>query len=337
MARPARGGSLVGMGNVRTRSYRAGALDAEDFPLAEVSERLRADDALVWVDIVDPSADDLTGLAAELGLHVLAVEDALEPHQRPKIDRYPTHLFLSCHAVRVDRAHTRLDKTEIDAFIGDRWLVTTRAADEYPIDRVVRRWDDDPGLVATGPGVLVYGLLDDIVDGYFEAVDQFDDYYESVAESVFSDRPLSPEQQREWFDVRHSLSRFHRLVLPLREALSGLVRRQHEIVHPKMLPYWQDLYDHVIVVSEATDALRDLAGSLVDANLSLRDYRQNQVMKKVSSWAAIIAAPTLITGYYGMNVPFPGFAETMGAIVSALLIVGVSVGLYVMFRRRDWL
>ena len=131
--------------------------------------------------------------------------------------------------------------------------------------------------------------------------------------------------------------KFHRLVLPLPEALNGLVRRQHDIVDPVMLPYWQDLYDHVIVVNETTDSLRDLVSSLVDANLSLRDYRQNLVMKKVSSWAAIVAAPTLVTGYYGMNVPFPGSGETGGVVVSSLVIVAVSLALYVLFRRRDWL
>jgi magnesium transporter len=185
--------------------------------------------------------------------------------------------------------------------------------------------------------VLVYTLLDDIVDRYFDALGRFDAYYDEVSDGVFSEHPLRVDQQREWFETRRALSKFHRLVLPLREALSGLVRRQHDIVAPVMQPYWQDLYDHVIVVSESTDSLRDLVSSLVDANLSLRDYRQNVVMKKVSSWAAIVAAPTLVTGFYGMNVPFPGSGETAGVVVSSLLVVGVSVALYVIFRRRDWL
>jgi magnesium transporter len=322
---------------MRTRAYRDGVRADEDFPVAEVSERLETPDTIVWIDYVHPSRSDLTRLADALGLHELAVEDALEPHQRPKIDRYPTHLFLSCHAVRLDRASTRLDKTEVDAFIGDRWVVTVRASDAYPLDRVLQRWDADPKLVAEGVGVLVYGLLDDIVDGYFATIEQFDAYYDDVSDAVFADRPLRPEQEREWFEMRRTLSHFHRLVLPLREALTGLVRRQHELVNPAVLPYWQDLYDHVLVVSETTDSLRDLVSSLVDANLSLRDFRQNQVMKKVSSWAAIVAAPTLITGYYGMNVPFPGSGERLGAVASSLLIVVISVALYVLFRRRDWL
>ena len=325
------------MGNVRTRCYRRGVLDTEDFPLADVSEHLGEPDALVWVDLVHPSPDDLSSLATELGLHELAVEDVLEPHQRSKIDRYPGHLFLACHAVRFDRAQAHLDKVEVDAFIGPRWLVTVRSSHDYPLDRVLRRWDDNPDLVAQGASALVHGLLDDVVDGYFTVIEELDDYYEEVADAVFSDHPLRPDQQREWIEMRRVLSMLHRLVLPLREALSGLVRHEHELVEPEVLPYWQDLYDHVLVVSETTDSLRDLVGSLVEANLSLRDFRQNQVMKKVSSWAAIVAAPTLITGYYGMNVPFPGSGETAGVWVASVVIAVVTVALYVLFRRKDWL
>ena len=325
------------MGRVRTRAYRDGVLADEDFPVADVSERLEDPRTVVWVDLLHPTADDLGELAGELGLHALAVEDALEPHQRPKIDHYPSHLFVSCHAVRFDPERSRFDKTEVDSFVGNRWLVTVRADDEFPMDAVVKRWDSDPALTAQGVGVLVYALLDDIVDGYFTVIDRFDTYYENVSESVFSDRPLRPDQQREWFEMRRALSQFHRLVLPLREALSGLVRHQHALVNPAILPYWQDLYDHIVVVSETTDGLRDLASSLVDANLALRDYRQNQVMKTVSSWAAIVAAPTLVTGYYGMNVPFPGSGDTSGVIASTVIILAISVGLYVLFRRRGWL
>jgi magnesium transporter len=137
--------------------------------------------------------------------------------------------------------------------------------------------------------------------------------------------------------MRRALSRFHRLVLPLREALNSLVRHQHALVRPEVLPYWQDLYDHIVVVSETTDGLRDIVNSLVDANLALRDYRQNEVVKTVSSWAAIVAVPALVTGYYGMNVPFPGSGETSGVILSAVIIVGLSVGLYALFRRNGWL
>jgi magnesium transporter len=137
--------------------------------------------------------------------------------------------------------------------------------------------------------------------------------------------------------MRQALVRFHRLVVPMREAVSGLMRREHSTVAEDLYPYYQDVYDHVLRVSESTEALRDLVSTIVETNLTLRDYRLNQIMKKVTSWAAIIAVPTLITGWYGMNLPYPGLNQTWGVIVAAVLVVVCSGGLYLSFRKRDWL
>ena len=131
--------------------------------------------------------------------------------------------------------------------------------------------------------------------------------------------------------------KFHRLVTPMREVVSALMRREHGTIDDTMFPYYQDVYDHILRVTEATDALRDLVGTIVETNLSLRDYRQNQIMKKVTSWAAIIAVPTLVTGFYGMNVPYPGFAKHSGVVVSTGIMVVIVAALYGIFRRRDWL
>ena len=325
------------MDDAHTRVYRNGVLEAEGFPVADVSEFLAEADTMVWIDFCAPSKAQLHELADELGLHELAVEDALSPHQRPKLDRYESHLFLSAHAVRVDGESGRLDETEIDTFIGSRWVVTVRKNEGFTMAPVLHRWDRSPDLAKSGVSFLLYGLLDVIVDSYFETIQAFDDYYDEVSEGIFSERPLDPAQQRRWFVMRQALVRFHRLVIPMREAISGLMRREHSAVTETLYPYFQDVYDHVLRVSESTDALRDLVSTIVETNLSLRDYRQNQVMKKVTSWAAIIAVPTLITGYYGMNVPYPGNGEQWGVIVSGLLIGVLSSGLYVLFRKRDWL
>lgn len=325
------------MGQVRTRVYRHGALQAEDFPLADVSSHLEDPDTVVWVDFCQPSKRDLHELADELGLHELAVEDVLGPHQRPKLDHYSTHLFLSCHAVRVNAEEGGLEETEIDAFINDRWLITVRKDDKFGIDPILSRWDGSPDLATNGVSFLLYGLLDTVIDGYFDAVQAFDDFYDEISEGIFSEHPLEPAQQRHWFHMRQSLVRFHRLVVPMREVVSGLMRREHSVVSEHLYPYYQDVYDHILRVSESTDALRDLVATIVETNLSLRDYRQNLVMKKVTSWAAIIAVPTLITGYYGMNVPYPGFGQRWGFITSAVLIVVLSAALYLSFRKRGWL
>jgi magnesium transporter len=320
-----------------TRVYCKGVLEGEEFPVAEVSDHLERPDTVVWVDLCGPSLDQLHELADELGLHELAVEDALGPHQRPKIDRYATHAFLSCHSVRLNAEKGELEETEIDAFISKRWLITVRKDEEFPMEPVLERWDQSPDLAVHGVGFLLYGLLDVVVDGYFDAERELDDYFDEISERVFSETPLEPTKQRHWFAMRRSLVRFHRLVMPMRETLSGLMRREHPAIAEDLFPYYQDVYDHVLRVSESTDALRDLVGSIVDANLALRDYRTNQIMKKVTSWAAIIAVPTLITGYYGMNVPYPTSGETTGVFVSAGLMVAMALGLYVLFKKNDWL
>jgi len=183
---------------------------------------------------------------------------------------------------------------------------------------------------------LLYGLLDVVVDGYFDAIQAFDDYYDEVSDTIFSEHPLNPAEQRRWFDMRRAMVRFHRLAVPLREAVSSLMRREHGAVPEELHAYYQDVYDHILRVSESSDSLRDLVSTIVETNLSLRDYHQNQIVKKVTSWAAIIAVPTLITGY-GMNVPYPGSGDTWGVLVSAALVVVVSGGLYLLFRRQNWL
>ena len=319
-----------------TRAWHDGVLAAEGFALTEVSTHIESG-ALVWVDLCQPTKELLDELAGELGLHELAIEDALSVHQRPKLDVYSTHSFMSCHATRVDPDSAALVETEIDAFINSHWLITVRHDDAFSMAPIVQRWDRSPDLVAHGVHYLLYGLLDTVIDGYFDVVQQFDDYYDDVSAGLFADEPLSAEQQRNWFQMRRALVRFHRLVVPMRETVSSLMRREHSTVNDELYPYFQDIYDHVLRVSESTDSLRDLVSTIVETNISLRDYRQNQIMKRVTSWAAIVAVPTLITGFYGMNVPYPGFARGWGVAASVALIFGLSGWLYVQFRRRDWL
>jgi magnesium transporter len=205
------------------------------------------------------------------------------------------------------------------------------------MDAVEARWDRSPELATYGVSYLLYGLLDVVIDGYFETIQDFDEYYDTVSDGLFADEPLDPAQQRSWFEVRRSLVQFHRLVVPMREAVSSLMRREHGAVSDDLYPYYQDVYDHILRVSESTDSVRDLVSTIVDTNLSLRDYRQNLIMKKVTSWAGIIAIPTLITGIYGMNIPYPGFGRTWGAIAAFGLSIVCSVALYLGFKKRDWL
>jgi magnesium transporter len=321
---------------IRTRAYCDGILEESDFPVAHVSDYLARDGVVVWVDFCGPSAGDLHELAEELGLHELAIEDSLEAHQRPKLDHYASHKFLVCHAVRLDESGGLL-VAEIDAFINDRWLVTVRKNGDFDLAPVLARWDRSSDLAIHGVGFFLYGFLDVVVDGYFDTVQCFDEFYDTISEGIFSEKPIPPSEQKHWFQTRQSLIRFHRLVVPMREAVSALMRREHSAISDSLYPYYQDVYDHVLRVTESTDALRDLIATIVETNLSLRDYRTNQIAKQVTSWAAIIAVPTLITGWYGMNVPYPGFNQVWGVWAAAALVVVVSGGLYAVFKRKEWL
>lgn len=323
--------------NGLTRVYCNGVLEAEGFPIAQVSEQLERPDAVVWVDLCAPTAEQLAELAGELGLHELAVEDVLEANQRPKVDRYESHLFLAVYSLRVDVEAGRLDETEVAILVNSRWIVTISKDDGFPIEAVVAEWDRSPHLAARGVGYFLYGLLDVIVDQYFDAIEAFDDYYDTVTEGIFAEHPIPASDQRHWFEMRRALVRFHRQVVPTREAVSNLMRHDAGPVDDELYPYFQDVYDHILRVTESTEALRDLVATIVETNLGLRDYRQNLVVKKVSSWAAIVAVPSLLTGYYGMNVPYPGSGETSGVITSTGLMVAIGAALYVLFRRRDWL
>jgi magnesium transporter len=325
------------MAQTLTRVYRGGVLEAEDFPVAEVSDYLDERGTVVWVDLSDPTADELAELAEELGLHELAVEDAMGPQQRPKLDRYETHLFLTSYHLALDLERPRLEALEVDAFFNDRWLVTVRKGDGFPVQEVMARADRSPKLQVYGVGFLLYCLLDVIVDDYFSIHAAFDDYYDDVTEGLFAEQAVEPSRQRHWFEMRRETVRFHRLIVPMRETVSALMRHEQDVVPEGLYPYSQDVYDHILRVTEASDALRELVTAIVETNFSLRDYRQNLIVKKVSSWAAIIAVPALITGYYGMNVPYPGSGQISGVIWSTLLILGVSTGLYFVFKRNDWL
>jgi magnesium transporter len=321
----------------RTRLYRAGRLDKEDFPVEDLSTYLAEPDTVLWVDLCEPARKDLEVVADELSLHALAVDDAVQARQRPKLDRYETHEFLNVYGVRLDRSSGNLDLSELSAFITPRVLVTVRKDRTFDMDAVVKRWDDSADLAVNGVGFLLWGLVDQVVDGHFDAVQTLDEAIEELEDLLFDDRPHDKDVQRRSFALRKSLVTLRRVVLPMREVVNALLRRDLGVTTPELVPYFQDAYDHVLRATEWTESLRDLVTTIVETNLTLQGNRLNVITKKVTSWAAIIAVPTAITGFYGQNLPYPGFARTSGLVVSCLLILVISTGLYFTFKRKDWL
>jgi magnesium transporter len=321
----------------RTRLYRDGALEAEGFPISDVSTYIADPSATVWFDLCRPRADDLAAISEELGLHRLAVEDAIHEHQRPKLDRYDTHLFVTAYAVRLDPATGVLDACEVAAFITANALVTVRKDEGFDIDAVLVRWDGSSDLAKFGVSFLVHGLLDDVVDTHFEAVQALDEQIEGLQDQLFADRPQTRALQLRTFELRKSLVLLRRIVLPMREVVNSLLRRDLRVVHEAMQPYFQDVYDHVLRASEWTESLRDLVSTVLETNLTMQSNRLNVIMKQVTSWAAIIAVPTAVTGFYGQNVPYPGFGHPIGFWTSSVVTAGASVGLFWYFRRKNWI
>jgi len=321
----------------RTRLYRDGQLELEGFPVTDISDYLTDRTVTIWLDLRRPSHDDLGVLSEEFGLHPLAVEDAGLEHQRPKLDRYRSHLFLTAYAAKLDTATGELASSELSAFITPQALITVRNDDGLDIGAVVERWDASSDLAKFGVGYLLHGLLDYIVDGHFETVQAMDDTVESLEDDLFAPNPQSIEVQRRSFELRKSLVKLRRIVIPMREVVNSLMRRDLHVVSDQMMPYYQDVYDHVLRAADWTDSLRDLVTTILETNLTIQGNRMNIITKKVTSWAAIIAVPTFITGFYGMNVPYPGFSDAPGLIASVGLMITAGALLYFVFKRKDWL
>lgn len=327
----------------RSRSWRGGTVVDDDVRADEVASEVRAPDSLVWIDLLRPDTEELSALAAELGLPATAVEDALEPFERPKVSRHEDYLFFTVYATKLvpseqaDAAAGRRIRTgRISGFVTAHALITIRIDDEFDMAAVERRWEESSDLLKYGAGALVHGLFDVVVDGHFETIQTLDDEAERLEDLLFEEKRTSRAFIREVFGLRKHLVEVRRVVLPMREVVNTLLR--HRAGENDGLDSWyDDLYDHVLRAAEWTESLRDMVSTLFETNLSLQDSRLNQIMKKLAAWAAIIAVPTAITGWFGQNVPYWGFGQPAGVLLSAALIAATSGGLWAVFRANDWL
>jgi magnesium transporter len=321
-----------------TRLYRNGKLESEGFPVDDISECIKDDSAVVWLDVCEPTVEDFQKIGEELGLHALAIEDATSPHERAKLNHYQTHLFMTAYSATFDPETLGIVLHEVSAFITKRALITVRMDGGFDIKRVTDRWDGQGDMARFGVGFLLYGLLDELVDEHFDALQALDAALEDVEEVLFEETPESIRHvQRRSFVLRKSLGRLRKVAVPMREIVNELMRSDAKLVTEDLTPYYQDVYDHVLRVGEWVESQRDYVSTVLDTNVSVQGNRSNTVMKKVTSWAAIIAVPTAITGFYGQNIPFPGYGHHSGFIVSSALIAVLSVTLYITFRRNDWL
>ena len=323
-------------------------MKAENFPLASVGGYLHDSGALVWADMLNPNAAMLTSLADELGFDEHALEDVVEQNQRTKATRYADHSVLTVYATGLGpqlpgSIASRLLTAKISIFVLPTAVVTIRSESDcrqpvFDIDEVIRRWDGNADLLRMGSRALLHGILDVVVDAQFDTIQQLDDTIEGLEDALFDDKSQTRQLQRDTYRVRKELVELRRIVLPMREVVNTVMRRGAEAQDAVELGSWyQDLYDSVIRAAEWTESLRDMITTVFETNLSLQDARLNTIMKKLTGWAGIIAVPTLVTGWYGQNVPYPGYGNAAGVVTSAVLTVITSVALYVAFKRREWI
>ncbi|NQW90800.1 magnesium transporter CorA family protein [Curtobacterium sp. VKM Ac-2861] len=322
---------------VRTRAWRNGDAAERDFPVDRVSDLVADADTFVWVDYTDPVHDDLVQVEQELGIHALAVEDAVEQGQRPKLDRYRDSLFLVVYDVGGLGEDGELVTHEVKAFVTEHALVTIHG-DDVDTAAMEHRLDANADVAEHGVPWLVWALLDAVVDHATETVEDIERRIDDLEDDLF-ERGNAREQQiqRRSFRLRKALGVLRRLVVPTRDSVASLLHGDAETISDGIRPYFRDVEDHLVSISDSVEQLRDAVSSVLDTNLNLASNRQNTVMKKVTSWAAIIAIPTAITGFFGQNVTFPGEGAWSGLYVSLALIVASSLVLYRVFKARDWL
>lgn len=291
---------------------------------------------LLWIDLTNPTERDFTLLAEEFDFHPLALEDARVHHQRPKLDQYDRFLFIVFYAVAPsDAGHFRL--VELALFVGPNYLVTVHQADCPEIAQTAERWKENAGqLNARGVAVLLYSLLDTIVDDYFPILDAITERVDDLEEAIFSGQASSALE--EIFILRKRLLALRRILAPERDLMTILTRRDIELLGPDTAIYFQDVYDHVLRVTDAVDTYRDLLSSALEAYLSVISNNLNQVMRTLTSWSIILMTLALIAGIYGMNfvnIPELHFHWGYYATLVGMFILGAA--LFALFKRIRWL
>ncbi|MBM2809647.1 MAG: magnesium and cobalt transport protein CorA [Chloroflexi bacterium] len=290
--------------------------------------------SLLWLDIAQPSDDDVTLLRDEFCFHELALEDALRRSQRPKVDEYDGYYFIVLYsASTVDGG--QIDTHEVHCFWGKNYVVTLHDDPVIEIEEAIKRWQSSSERRRFGVASQVYSLLDAVIDGYFPVLDAMAERVEDLESRVFESRQPAI---REVFEVRKALIGARRVMGPSRDVLNVLTRRDVAIFPSELVPYLADVYDHSIRVIDALDLQRELLSSVIESHLSIVSNRLNETMRTLTALTIGVMVPTLIAGIYGMNFHFmPELEQPWGYPAALGLMAASMVGSFLLFRRVGWL
>jgi magnesium transporter len=342
MAEPARMQGLVDpaeekhSGGVIACAAYADGRRVADLPIADVSETLAHTDQFVWIGLYEPREDVLRQVQEEFGLHDLAVEDALSAHQRPKLEQYEGSLFVVLRTAQLG-ADGHLEFGETHVFVGERFVISVRHGSLKSHIALRARCEAAPDLLKKGPGFVLYALMDFIVDQYFPIVEAMEEQLEQLEEEIFGARMTRSTTNR-IYELKRDLLALKRAVSPVVDMCNRLMRFDVTLVPDDTRPYFRDVYDHALRMNEMIDNLRELLAAALEANLSLISVSQNEDVKRLAAWAAIIAVPTMIAGVYGMNFEvMPELHWAYGYYVTMAVMFGACLVLYAGFKRSGWL
>ncbi|MET7985014.1 magnesium and cobalt transport protein CorA [Streptomyces sp. NPDC005281] len=336
---------------VQSALYRDGVRVSTPGSLAETFRELREQpDGMAWIGLARPTASELHSLAAEFDLHPLAVEDAMEAHQRPKLERYGETLFVVLSAARYLDAVEEVDFGELHVFVGPDFVITVRHGAAPDLSAVRRRMEGSPELLRLGPEAVLYAILDSVVDGYVPVVSGVQNDIDEIETEVFRG---DPAVSRRIYELSREMVEFQRAARPLVGMLHSLMAGFAKYrTDEELQRYLRDVADHVTHTSERVDGFRQALTDILTVNATLvtqqqnaemralaeAGFEQNEEIKKISSWAAILFAPTLVGTIYGMNFShMPELHWVLGYPFAIVLMAVVCTSLYVIFKRRDWL
>ncbi|HEV7770579.1 MAG TPA: magnesium and cobalt transport protein CorA [Solirubrobacterales bacterium] len=315
--------------------YEGGQRRAGELPLQQAGAAAREDGAFVWLGLVEPSAEELAEIATQFDLHELAVEDAVNAHQRPKVELYGETLLVVVKTARYVDPDEVIELGELLLFVNPTFIVSVRHG-EGDLSGVRERIDARPDLLTHGVGMVLYAILDHVVDGYEEAAAGVDVDIQEVEREVFSGDRANPVERI--YKLEREVLDFQRAVAPLAAEVEQIFRGHYEVVPDGLHEYFRDVHDHLRRVGGQIAGFRQLLDSALNANLTQVSVRQNEDMRKISAWVAIIAVPTAVAGIYGMNFRhMPELDFQFGYPAVLVFIAVVCLVLYRRFKRAGWL
>jgi magnesium transporter len=290
----------------------------------------------VWIGLYEPTEEEFDSLRREFRLHPLAVEDAIHAHQRPKLEVYDEMVFLVLKTARYVDPTEVIELGEVLVFLGDDFLITVRHGEASSLAAVRERLDAEPKRLKHGPSSALHAVIDQIVDDYQPAIDGLETDIDEVEEQLFSGERVNPAERI--YRLQREVLGFRKATAPLVDPIDKLARGHYMQIHPEVRDYFRDVNDHLIRVREQLDAMHDLLTSSLQANLAQVGVRQNEDMRRISAWVAIIAVPTAIAGIYGMNFThMPELHYKAGYPGALLAMVIICTVLYRYFKKVGWL